>query len=146
MNRTRQRAATVQRMHLVQQSRFDQLAAELAQIVATLTDLQTRHDEIETTISNSQCNSNASIDDLRYQKAWIDQLQAQKDAMTKAIAETQQQRDQTMVRIRDQKSKLDGWELLIDQLESELQQEYQRREAGEADDNHLRRADSRKRK
>ena len=128
----------IQRLRALEESKLNSLAVELAAIEATLrrqtAQLARLNVQIEAT---STPDSDHSIDQHAQTMIWIEHLQSHADNVERAISETSLQQNELLNRAIEQKTKVRGWESLIDRVSSEADSEFQKSEALVADDRYL---------
>lgn len=140
MNQLRQRAAKIERIRSVDQSKFDTLIAELNSVRLTITKLEEQQQSIVDALNLLSSDGSAdSIGAIEHRLAWSEELQRRWAAVGELIeVEIEKQNDVTR-RVMEQKATIKGWEHLLTQIDADLASEMNRRLEIEADDAHMNR-------
>lgn len=140
MNHLRQRAAKIERIRSVDQSKFDTLIAELNSVRLRITKLEDQQQQIVDSVNALSNEGSAnSIDGIEHRLAWSNELQRRWAVLGELIeVEIEKQNDVTQ-RVMEQKAAIKGWEHLLTQIDADLATEMNKRLEVEADDAHMNR-------
>lgn len=139
MNETREKTSTVKRIRSLEQSRFDALVVELAEIRKTVAELRNRQQDIGNLIAESPASYGHCVAELQQRLAWSNQLQEQWERIAELIRDFSEQQDALMTQILGQNTAIKGWDSLLQRLDAEMEIESNRRRDAQADDAHLNR-------
>jgi hypothetical protein len=127
-----------ERLRALEQSRLDSLAAELLKLEARLAEhtarLQGVISELHRTASRDW---SASLGQHRQSMAWIEHLQASAVALQQEAQAIALERDELRTKTLSQRSKVRGWDSLLQRLLAQQARELERTESLVADDRYL---------
>ena len=138
MNPLRRKLLRVERLRAIDQG---VLAGLSAQLLASQTHVQNLRNCCD--LWNAQADRlqvagpAVSISQLCQSAVWLQNVQAQIDTLETRIREAEEQQAQLLERVTEQKSKVRGWDVLIEQLRSRIALELQSHDALAAGDRYL---------
>lgn len=124
MSQTHLKWKRMRRVHGLESGRLTALVAEVVRIDTYRNRLADHRASLLRMRDASLSNENLSTIELRCQNnRWIDQINEQVITIDRKDAELQQLREQAQKRVMDQRAKVRGLEILVDQLKHEIRLE-----------------------
>lgn len=126
------------RIHALETSQLNVLIAELARIDAIMAShMQRLHDLEDVKRQGLEASATCSIEYLTQNSVWIDSLDRSIQLARDVIAKCAEERLQARSRVMDQRTRVRGLEILIDQLRLDFEADAATRQMLMADDNAL---------
>ncbi len=138
MNGLQKQLSRANRMHAIDQSQFDALAIELARIESALAGQHRHIEQVKTHVDAAVSSPKGDSVAVHQQTmCYIKNLEDELVQLQENVKQTEQTRDECLSRVVAQRTKLKGWDKLIDKLRLRLDTERSMTDSVEADDRHL---------
>ncbi|MEL6106411.1 MAG: hypothetical protein AAFU85_10255 [Planctomycetota bacterium] len=137
MEKTRQRISRIRRLRAIDDIRLDQLAVELGSIQQRMNKWSDQLSEVHLEIDDSFRQMSPGVVNRNQSRVWTDHLQQISLHLAASIRRAATEREQVHERMIEQRAKVRGWDLLLDQLQGEMRTASAHQEHLEADDRFL---------
>lgn len=138
MNNIRQRIVRVQRMKAIEQNQLDVLAAGLSSLEARIQGYHDRIAELDVELGSlGDVWTTHSLTMQNQMSVCAMAIQRKSVELQLLITETEAARDEVLAQVLEAKTKIKGWESLVEKLVKQERQEQANVEAGVADDMYL---------
>ena len=138
MKLLRKKLLRIERVRSIEQGVLDRLSTQILVLQMHIHSLIARRDQLREQTDKLQAMERLpSVEQLCHSAAWLENIRAQTDELEMHIAEAERQQEALYQRVAEQKSKVRGWDVLIEQIQSRITLETHNREGLAASDRYL---------
>jgi chromosome segregation ATPase len=138
MSDTHKKLTRIRRIHHLEDCQLSALVAQVVRLDAVLNASRKQRGELIRTRDQSWASDHRpSLEMLTQNGVWVEHLDRAIATLEQSIRETEQQRQQAQQRVMEQRSRVRGLEILIDQLRFDLDSQAETEQMLIADENAL---------